>query len=54
MGEKKRWSDPANDGQVDYVKVGVRMFALILLLTLAAVVKIGIRDNWFTSFKDLF
>lgn len=51
MGEKKRWSDPASDGQVDYRKVGVRMFTLIMLLALAAVVKISIRDNWFDALK---
>lgn len=53
MGDKKRWSDPANEGQVDYVKVGVRMFALILLLALAAIIKIGIKNNWFDTFRNI-
>ncbi|MBU3925393.1 hypothetical protein KKB43_03980 [Patescibacteria group bacterium] len=52
MGDKKRWSDPANEGQVDYVKVGIRMFALIMLLALAAVIKIAIANNWLESFSQ--
>lgn len=52
MGSNKRWTDPANDGQVDYVKVGVRIFTLIMLLALAAVVKIAIANNWLGAFSQ--
>lgn len=49
MGEKQRWSDPANDGQVNYVKVGIRFFALIMLLMLAAFIKMAIANNWLAA-----
>jgi hypothetical protein len=52
MGDKKRWTDPANDGQVDYIKVGIRMFAFIMLLALAAVIKIAIANHWLDSFSE--
>jgi len=52
MGSKQRWTDPANDGQVDYVKVGIRIFMLIMLLALAAVMKIAIANDWLSSFSQ--
>ncbi len=52
MGDKKRWSDPANEGQVDYVKIGIRFFALIMLLAIAAVLKIAIANDWLSSFSE--
>lgn len=52
MSDKKRWNDPANDGQVDYVKIAVRMISLIMLLALAAVVKIAIANNWLGSISQ--
>lgn len=52
MGEKKRWTDPANDGQVDYVKVGTRMFILILILILATFIKMAIANNWLATFSQ--
>lgn len=52
MGDKKRWNDPANDGQIDYIKIGIRMFALIMLLALAALIKIAIANHWIDSFNE--
>jgi len=46
MGSKIRWDDPANEGQVDYVKVDARVASLIMLLLLAAVLKIAIANHW--------
>lgn len=51
MSDKARWNDPANDGQVNYLKVGSRMFALIMLLALAAVLRIAIQNGWIDTFR---
>jgi hypothetical protein len=53
MGEKQRWNDPANEAQVSYVKVGSRFASLVMLLVLAAVIKIAIDNKWIETFRAL-
>lgn len=50
MSSKERWDDPANDGQVDYRKVGKRFSNLVMLLVLAALLKMAIENHWLEQF----
>ena len=49
---KERWSDPANVGQPDYRKVAWKAFAVMLLLVIAAMVKIAIAEDWLGTFRN--
>ncbi len=53
MSGKSRWSDPANVGQPDYIKVGKKAMFLIVVLVAAAMIKIGIKNNWFGIIRDI-
>jgi hypothetical protein len=53
MADKKRWTDPANDGQPDLIKMGIRMFYLIMLLMAATLVRMAINNHWLDSFLQL-
>lgn len=53
MSGKSRWNDPANVGQPDYIKVGKKIMLLIVLLVMAAMIKIGFKNNWFGTFRDI-
>lgn len=49
---KERWSDPANVGQPDYRKVGWKAFAIMMLLVIAAMIRIAINEDWLGQFRS--
>lgn len=51
---KERWTDPANVGQPDIMKIGKRVMTLIIILALAAAIRIGIQNQWFDSAREIF
>lgn len=53
MAKQKRWSDPANDGQVDLQKIGARIGFLIMVLMLATALRMAIVNHWFDNFFQL-
>lgn len=54
MADKKRWTDPANDGQPDLMKIGTRIFFLIMLLMAATFIRMAILNNWYDTFSQTF
>lgn len=54
MSNKKRWSDPANEGQPDWEKIGNRMFLIIMLLVAATIAKMAMANHWIDTFNQLF
>lgn len=53
MSSKSRWNNPADIGQPDYVKVGIRVMFFLILLVVMAMIKIGFNNNWFDFFRNL-
>jgi len=51
---KQRWTDPANDGQPDLEKIGMRIFYLVILLMAATALRMAILNHWFDTFSQMF